>query len=313
MGTPSGFAVFLDPTVNAVFKKILDQWGQYLQSPLSTSHLQNDADYSWMSSKALSELAKTANAPYQTSLEFKDLFICDPSKPCHGFKSWDDFFIRHFKEDVRPVVEPTNNDLLANPCESQPYQVARDVKIRDHFWLKSQPYSITDMLDHDPRAKEFEGGTIYQAFLSALSYHRWHTPCSGTIKDIHHVPGTYYSEPLFAGTGDPDNKGKIDAEGEETGQGYISATAARAIIYIEADNPKLGLLVFIAIGMSEVSSNDVTVQKGQHVKKGAELGMFHFGGSSFTLLFRKGVNVSDFPSIPHQGNVAVRGKLAMVE
>lgn len=40
--------------------------------------------------------------------------------------------------------------------------------------------------------KLFVGGTVYQAFLSALSYHRWHAPIDGTIKDVYKIPGTYY-------------------------------------------------------------------------------------------------------------------------
>lgn len=37
------------------------------------------------------------------------------------------------------------------------------------------------MLAHDKLAEQFVGGTVYQAFLSALSYHRWHSPVSGKI------------------------------------------------------------------------------------------------------------------------------------
>jgi len=43
--------------------------------------------------------------------------------------------------------------------------------------------------------------------------------------------------------------------------------------------------------MAEVSTCEVTVEKGDTVKKGGQLGMFHFGGSTHVLLFRKGVNV----------------------
>jgi len=43
--------------------------------------------------------------------------------------------------------------------------------------------------------------------------------------------------------------------------------------------------------MAEVSTCEVTVEKGDTVKKGDQLGMFHFGGSTHALLFRKGVNV----------------------
>ena len=40
-------------------------------------------------------------------------------------------------------------------------------------------------------AAHFEGGTIYQAFLSALNYHRWHSPLDGLIIDIYNIEGTY--------------------------------------------------------------------------------------------------------------------------
>jgi phosphatidylserine decarboxylase len=37
MGTRSGFAVFLDPTVNKHLKRILNAWGEFLSSPASAS------------------------------------------------------------------------------------------------------------------------------------------------------------------------------------------------------------------------------------------------------------------------------------
>lgn len=39
--------------------------------------------------------------------------------------------------------------------------------------------------------------------------------------------------------------------------------------------------------MTEISSCEPTVREGQRVKRGEELGMFHFGGSSSLLLFNK--------------------------
>ena len=43
--------------------------------------------------------------------------------------------------------------------------------------------------------------------------------------------------------------------------------------------------------MAEVSSCEITVTPGQHVDKGDQLGMFHFGGSTHCLVFRPGVNL----------------------
>lgn len=41
MGTPSGYAAFLDPQVNAMLKKVLNAWGDFLKSPTSAHVLDN--------------------------------------------------------------------------------------------------------------------------------------------------------------------------------------------------------------------------------------------------------------------------------
>ena len=46
---------------------------------------------------------------------------------------------------------------------------------------------------------------------------------------------------------------------------------------------------FMAVGMVEVSTGDVTVAGDQPVNQGNELGRFHFGGATHCLSFRPGV------------------------
>lgn len=150
-----------------------------------------------------------------------------------------DFFTRELADGYRPTAAPDDDNIIANACESKTFNIQRDCKMRDKFWNKGQPYSISDMLGHDSLASQFDGATVYQAFLSALSYHRWHSPVSGTIKKAFLVDGTYFSEPLWEGLGDPSTK-SINMGGITTGQGYITQLAARAIIFIEADNPDIG-------------------------------------------------------------------------
>jgi len=253
-----------------------------------------------------------ANAPYKTSHNFEEFFVCDPTQKHFGYKCWDDYFTRQFREEVRPVAEPENDNVIANACESKVFNVATGVKLRDKFWIKGQPYSVLDMLAHDPLAEQFRGGTVYQAFLSALSYHRWHSPVSGTVKKAFVQDGTYFSEPLFEGLGEPYGE-SIDQGGISSGQGYLTALATRAVIFIEADNPAIGLMAFIGVGMDEVSTCEITVKEGQHLKKGEQTGMFHFGGSSHCLLFRKDVKVEGFPQPGRPENVPVRSAVAVVK
>jgi phosphatidylserine decarboxylase len=107
-----------------------------------------------------------------------------------------------------------------------------------------------------------------------------------------------------------------DPAGPNESQGYITEVATRALVFIEADNPDIGLMCVMYVGMAEVSTCDVTVYEGQHVNKGDELGMFHFGGSTHCLIFRPGVELEfdlhgQTPGL-ESSNIPVRAKIATV-
>jgi len=272
MGTPGGFAAFLNDKVNAQLKKILNQWATFLSSPDSRYVLNNDPVNGWFGRDAMAAMP-----------DFTKLFKCDPSQPYYGFTSWDDFFTREFRDGQRPVASPGNDAIIVNACESAPFQIATNVNLLDQFWIKAQPYSLVHMFAGDPISEQFVGGTIYQAFLSALSYHRWHSPVSGTIVKVSVIDGSIYSEAPAEG---------FDPLAPNDSQGYITEVATRAIILIQADNPRIGLMGFMAVGMAEVSTCGVTAYAGQHVTKGDQLGMFHFGGSTHCLIFRPGVKLA---------------------
>ncbi len=295
MGTAAGSAAFLHPGVNKALRVMLDGWGEFLAGPASCAVLDARAG-GWFSPDALEHMAG-----------FAEDFVCDPAAPHHGFTSWDDFFTRRFRPGRRPIGDPDDPGVVVNACESAPYAVAYGVKAHDEFWIKTQPYSVEHMLARDPQAAEFVGGTIYQAFLSALSYHRWHSPVDGTIVRTKVVPGSYYAEALSEG---------FDPAGPNDSQGFITQVATRAVVMIEADDPAIGLMCFLPVGMAEVSTCDVTVEPGQHVRKGDELGMFHFGGSTHCLLFRAGVRLAfdlhgQTPGLA-AGNIPVNARLATV-
>ena len=296
MGTVAGFTAFLNERVNAQLKLILNCWGRYLSSSDSTYVLSEHPHKGWFGADARRAMPN-----------FDEEFICDPAKPHHGFKSWDDFFTREFRAGVRPVALPENDAVIVNACESAPFRVARHVKPRDTFWIKSQPYSVAHMLANDSLAPQFFGGTVYQAYLSPLSYHRWHSPVSGSILKAYIKDGTYYSETPTEG---------LDPEGPNNSQAYITEVATRAIIFIEADNAAIGLLCVMPVGMAEVSTCQITAYEGQHVRKGDQLGMFHFGGSTHCMMFRPGVNVEfdlqgQKPGLQSQ-NIRVNSKIATV-
>ena len=74
------------------------------------------------------------------------------------------------------AVAPSQSARLGHYVPSNP-KANRKVEPSDQFWLKGQYYSLGDMLNYDELAEQFYGGTVYQAFLSALSYHGGSTHC----------------------------------------------------------------------------------------------------------------------------------------
>ncbi|MGM0881690.1 MAG: phosphatidylserine decarboxylase family protein [Bacillota bacterium] len=266
MGTPAGFAFFLNNQVNECFRAILNRWCEFLDSDASL-YVLNTGENGWMCDSAKEQL-------------HIEQFIYNPDDEHWGFTSWNNFFTREFKDGMRPIAEPDNPKVIVSACESAPYHISKNVQKDQQFWLKGQPYSLEYMMAKDEYVDEFIGGTIYQAFLSATKYHRWHSPVSGKIIKAYVVPGTYYSEIQSY---------PYDDAGPNNSQGYITQVATRAIIFIESDNPTIGLMCFMAVGMAEVSSCKITVNVGDSVKKGDQLGCFQFGGSTHCLIFRKDV------------------------
>lgn len=323
MATDFGYDVFSNALVNQQLKKILSHWSKFLVTEdsryvLTQGDPSSDA-IAWLSPESQEDMLQVANKALGLETipvfgSFEDVFQCDPQDAYYGFKSWDDFFTRSFREGVRPVSAPDDDTVIVNACESAPLAIARDVALADKFWVKKQHYSLENMLNFDDFASQFEGGTVYQAFLSALSYHRWHSPVNGKIVKAYVVNGSYYLENLDQGFFSPNGP---DAAAPNNSQAFLSAVATRAIIFIEADNTDIGLMCVMPIGMAEVSSCEITVKPGDRVKKGDQLGMFHFGGSTHCLIFRPGVNLNfntynETPGLDAANNIRVNTQIATV-
>ncbi|SDR54127.1 phosphatidylserine decarboxylase [Paraburkholderia fungorum] len=278
MCMPSGYALFRDPALNAQLKRVLNCWCGFLSGPHSREHLTVSPPDGWLSREADQRIGLSQ-------------FICNPDQPYWGFASWNDFFTRRFRDGMRPVDEPDNDKVIVSACEAAPYNVQHDVKADDTFWIKAQPYSLRDVFtaNRSELADTFAGGSVYQAFLSAFNYHRWHAPVSGVVSHAYAVDGTYYSN--------ADSEGE-DPAGLNDSQGYITAVAARAVIVIECDDRSIGKVACIFVGMADVSSCIIEALPGMRLRKGDELGFFQYGGSTCCLVFEPGVIEGFVPQPP---------------
>ena len=269
MGSPEGFAAYRRDKINEMFREVLNEYKKFLDSPAST-YVLNKSNTGWFGKPA----SKKVNM---------DEYQCDPKKPYYGFHSWNDFFTRKLKPGVRPIIEPDNNNVINSACDSTIFRINYNVKPNTNFWIKSQPYSIDAMLNGDKKyIDKFTGGTIYQAFLNPFNYHRWHSPINGTIEKAYVTNGLYFTQVNSLGE---------DPNDQEKSMGYITNINTRALIFIKADNPKLGTICIMPVGMVEISSCNIDkkIKPGHKVKKGDELGFFAYGGSTHCLFFEPNV------------------------
>ncbi|RXJ87027.1 phosphatidylserine decarboxylase, partial [Malaciobacter molluscorum] len=118
MATSFGYDFFANSLVNQQFKKILEYWSKYLVSKDSRYVLVDNYPkktpevIAWLSAPAKKEMVKVACEAIKekdqkncNEEKFEDIFECDPEDKYYGFKSWDDFFTRKFKEGVRPIAK----------------------------------------------------------------------------------------------------------------------------------------------------------------------------------------------------------------
>jgi phosphatidylserine decarboxylase len=292
MGVPAGAAAFRNEKVNKMFRKVLAVWTKFLDSEDSL-YVFNTSENGWLCKHALKKLKMDQYLDDRELNAFED----GPNNKSFPYASWNDFFIRKFKNKEQRPISTVKNGIVS-ACDSTVYNIQEKAKLQDWFWLKAQPYSLRDMLANETGdlegpekvksdvehfyeyVKPFEGGTVYQAFLSAFNYHKWNSPVDGIIRKSYVKQGTYYSATQSEG---------MDQGSPDLSQGYIAHTATRALIFIEAKDPAIGLMCVMPIGMSEVSSCiiDDLIVPGHKVKKGDELGYFQFGGSTHCLVFKK--------------------------
>jgi phosphatidylserine decarboxylase len=176
------------------------------------------------------------------------------------------------------VASPRDAKVVVSANDGNLVSISRNVKLYDRFWLKDEPFSLIDMLDRSEHTGRFVGGDVVQIFLSGANYHRWHAPIAGTVREAYVVDGLQFSDAESAG---PDPNGVLS-------EGYYACVNTRGLVFIESDDPKIGMVCVIPIGITEISSVTIGVSHGQRIEKSQELGYFSYGGSSMCLVFQPG-------------------------
>lgn len=267
MATEAGESAFRNAAFNNALTEVLQAWCDYLDSDASTSVL-NHEENGWLSAQGqeYTELYK---------------FVTEPGHPHLGFTSYNDFFHRKIKEELRPIASPADPKVIVSPNDGTVYKIASNIEKSTDFWAKGQTYSLANILNNDADyVNHFTGGNMVQTFLSGNDYHRFHSPIDGTVEKVEVVQGLTFSQR---------SSEKEPGAGTES-LGYEAAVNTRGLLYIRSNDKTLGTVCIIPIGITEISSVRFGdhIKVGYQVKKGEEVGHFSYGGSTLCLLFQPG-------------------------
>ncbi|WMY95711.1 MAG: archaetidylserine decarboxylase [Arsenophonus sp.] len=108
-----------------------------------------------------------------------------------AYASFNDFFTRELKENIRPIVSGTNQlSLPADGIVSQLGSIVEEQIIQ----AKGHSYNLTALLaGNDVLVKKFLNGLFITIYLSPGDYHRVHIPCDALLTEMIYVPGTLFA------------------------------------------------------------------------------------------------------------------------
>jgi len=107
------------------------------------------------------------------------------------FGSFNEFFIRHLKPELRPLCNQPK--CIISPADgtiSQIGEMEKDAILQ----AKHKPFSLKALVGGDESlANTFYHGHFATLYLAPNNYHRFHMPVDGTLKQMIYIPGRLFS------------------------------------------------------------------------------------------------------------------------
>ncbi len=182
------------------------------------------------------------------------------------FKSFNDFFTRKLKPNVRPIDR--NPELVVSPADSKLF-VIPDVSKEVKFFVKNKKFNLENFLKNKDLAKKYSGGVMLIFRLAPLDYHRYHFPFDC-------IP----EKPVKI-------NGKLESVNSLVYKSGIQPLTENERQLIKLKTQNFGSALLVSVGAMFVGKIVHTFKPENQYKKGNEVGYFEFGGSTLVLLFEK--------------------------
>jgi phosphatidylserine decarboxylase len=201
----------------------------------------------------------------------------------HEFRTLNELFSRPLRRGAREVAEPGDAAVAVSPADCRLMCLAA-ADATTEVSVKGRPYDVARLLGasggagartvaHD-RVRGFYEAARDSGFALAIcrlapgDYHRIHWPVQGTWRreEMLTVPGALHSVARGA-----------------AGPGDILGRNRRSVCIVETST--FGDVAVVVVGAVRVGSIEMTAPTGA-VTKGAEMGLFRYGGSTVVVVFR---------------------------
>lgn len=208
-----------------------------------------------------------------------------------AYKTFNAFFTRALKADVRPI-NPESNTLVM-PADGKLSQFG-DIDGEELIQAKGHTYSLSALLAGNGQLIDtFQDGLFATIYLSPKDYHRLHMPCDGVLREMIYVPGDLFSVNLHTAANLPNlfarNERVIcifDTEFGPMAQILVGATIVGSIETVWAGcitPPREGIIQRWTYPAKGTVSDDLLVS----LKKGEEMGRFKLGSTVINLFTKQ--------------------------
>lgn len=206
--------------------------------------------------------------------------LAEAESPLDEYRTFDQFFIRRLRRGARDW--PADPAALASPVDGTIGQLGT-IRDGEALQAKGRPYTVAALLDDASECDRYHGGAFLTLYLSPRDYHRIHSPASGRVSKVRHIPGrllpvnepaTHHVASLF-----PRNERVVC---------YIDGDAGRtAVVAVGAFNVGRIEVVFDPRWRSNRRGSvarDLAYEPAHEIGRGDELMIFHLGSTVVLLL-----------------------------
>jgi phosphatidylserine decarboxylase len=192
------------------------------------------------------------------------------------------FSLRKLKPSARPIDAPSDPYRLVSSADCR-LLTFETVGHATRLWIKGREFSIARLLGdaYKDDVETYTGGALAIFRLAPQDYHRFHSPVEGKIGRMTYITGEYYT---------------VNVRFQVEFVGYCSnlfliflwmqPQAIRTALDVYGENARkivpihslqFGQVMAVCIGAMMVGSIQTTVEEGEYVQRGQELGYFAFG------------------------------------